>query len=304
MKKRTSLIALAAAVCVVLTAFTGCQKKEVEVTTAAPAETVAATEEAAAVTSGNPQTAPVSEEGWQMEQTGSLKAWKLTPVAWSSNNGATVTLNARPTSYESGMGASFVVRLNGEEVENKSCDWDGDSFSTAVDLSAEDGYEYEIVVFAAQKPGEAIKPGEHITLTDAYMNLANLKSSLEPACTLLVDDYKSDSESFDILACFATVRLPQLSADGTAVTMEKSQIVLMLNGEEVENKALDLKPDEENAGSFTASGSAISFKMPAMEDDYYLDLMMLITLSNGEQLSAHGGTWYYNNGALSTMTAG
>lgn len=300
--KKNSLIALAAAVCVVMSAFTGCQQKAVE-TTAAPTETTAATE-AAVVTSSNPQTAPLSEEGWQMEQTGSLKAWKLTPVAWSSNNGATVTLNARPASYENGMGASFVVRLNGEEVENKSCDWDGDSFSTAVDLSAEDGYEFEIVVFAAQKPGEAIKPGEHIALTDAYMNLANLKSSLEPACTLLVDDYKSDSESFDILACFATVRLPQLSADGTAVTMEKSQIVLMRNGEEVENKPLELKPDEENAGSFTASGSAISFKMPAMEDDYYLDLMMFITLSNGEQLSAHGGTWYYNNGALSTMTAG
>lgn len=296
-RKRMSLIAMAVLVCVLMTAFAGCSKNATE-TTAAPTET-AATEAATEA-----QQAVVIDESWQQEESGSLKAWKLTPKAWSSNNGATVSLTAQPREYAEGMSASFIVRLNGEEAENKSCDWDGSAFVTAVDLSAEDGYEYEFVLNQPWKQGDPIVPGEHITLTDAYMNLANLKSSLEPACTLLVDDYKVDNDAFEILACYATVRLPQLSAEGTEISIQKSEMLLKLNGETVETKALELKPDEENAGSFTASGAAISFPMPKMEDDYNLELSMVITLSNGEQMDAQGGIWYYNNGALSTMNAG
>ena len=44
--------------------------------------------------------------------------------------------------------------------------------------------------------------------------------------------------------------------------------------------------------------------MPQMEDDYQLDLMLVVTLSDGTQLPAsNGGSWFYNNNELK-MAAG
>ena len=40
-----------------------------------------------------------------------------------------------------------------------------------------------------------------------------------------------------------------------------------------------------------------------MDDDYQLDLTLVVTLTNGEELTANGGSWFYNNGELK-MAAG
>ena len=41
-----------------------------------------------------------------------------------------------------------------------------------------------------------------------------------------------------------------------------------------------------------------SFAMPAAGDDFQLDLLLEITLSNGTTVTAEGGSWYSNNGEL------
>ena len=35
-----------------------------------------------------------------------------------------------------------------------------------------------------------------------------------------------------------------------------------------------------------------------MEDDQQLSINLAVTLSNGEVLTANGGTWFYNDGNL------
>ena len=76
----------------------------------------------------------------------------------------------------------------------------------------------------------------------------------------------------------------------------------MLNGETVETQDIEL-PKGEGQGSYETSLSSISFTMPQMEDDYQLDLMLVVTLTNGEELNANGGSWFYNNNELK-MAAG
>lgn len=286
-KKKSALIARVLALCLAASALTGCSNKpaQSQVTTA-PTEITQATQ---------PTQPPVGSLA-HVESEGSLQAWELSAQVWSSSNGATVTLTAQPRAYEKGQGASLVVRLEGKEVENVSCNWDGNYFTASVDLEAADGYEYECVFFPAQGVGE------HYTLSDAYDSLVYMKRSLDAYCNLYISDFKDADGKFTVTAGWASVQLPQLTTAGTTIGFQKAQLVFTLNGETIETQDIDL-PKGEGEGSYESSLSNISFTMPQMDDDYQLDLSLVVTLTNGEELTANGGSWFYNNNELK-MAAG
>lgn len=282
-KKPALIAALALCAAVVLS---GCGKDTPQSTTE-PTQSTQAAQAATTIPAGSLA---------QVEAEGSLQSWEMTAQVWSSSNGATVTLTAQPRAYEKGQGASFVVRLEGKEVENVSCNWDGSYYTASVDLEAADGYEYECVLFPPQGVGE------HYTLSDAYDSLVYMKRSLNAYCNLYISDFKDADGKFTITAGWASVQLPQLTTAGSAVDFQKAQLVFMLNGETVEAQDVNL-PEGEGQGSHESSLSNISFTMPQMDDDYQLDLMLVVTLTNGDELSANGGSWFYNNGELK-MAAG
>lgn len=284
-RNRLSLIFIAVLICMLMTAFSGCQKQE------AAAPTTAATEPATAET-----TVASAPELTNSEESGALRSWELTPKVWSSSNGATITLTAIPRAYSQDQAVYFVVHLNGEKVEDVPCAWDGTAYAASVDLEAADGYEYECVVFQGQ--GE----GESFMLSDAYDSLVYLQTSLAAYCNLYISDFKVENDQFTVTAGFAHVQLPQLTIGSASVAFEKAELVFQLNGEDIETQPVEL-PKGEGVGSHEASLSAISFKMPQMDDDYQLDLMLSVTLSDGQQLTANGGSWFYNNGELK-MSAG
>lgn len=287
-KKNSALIAGTLALCLSASLLTGCGNQAAAptdapaVTEAPAAETVAPT---AAVSTGNLA---------QVETEGSLASWELNAAVWSSSNGATVSFIGIPRAYEKGQSASFVVRLEGKEVENVACNWDGQYYTASADLEAADGYEYECVIFPPQGVGE------HYTLSDAYDSLVYMKRALDAYCNLYISDFKEEGGKFVVTAGWASVQLPQLS--NTPVSFQKAQLQFMLNGETIETKDIDL-PKGEGEGSYETSLSDISFTIPKMDDDYQLDLMLTVTLTDGTELSSAGGSWFYNNGELK-MAAG
>lgn len=282
-KKKALMIALS--LCLAVSALPGCSNKSATPQTTTPIETTQVT------------TAPASVGSLEhVESEGGLDSWEMTAQVWSSSNGATVTFTALPRAYEKGQGASFVVRLEGKEVENVSCNWDGTYFTASADLEAADGYEYECIFFPAQGAGE------DYTLSDAYDALVYMKRSLDAYCNLYISDFKDADGKFTVTAGWASVQLPQLTTAGTTVGFQKAQLVFLLNGETIETQDIDL-PKGEGQGSYESSLSNISFTMPQMDDDYQLDLMLVVTLTNGEALSANGGSWFYNNNELK-MAAG
>lgn len=276
---RLTPIILVLLVCLVMTAFAGCGKK----TTSAPTEpsTEAATE----------PTSVVNEE-----VSDNMKSLSLSAKVWSSSNGATITLEAVPRAYNQNQAVYFVVHLNGEKVEDIPCTWDGTAFTASADLEAADGYEYECILFEGQ--GE----GESYVLSDAYDSLIYLETSLAAYCNLYISDFQVIDNVFNVTAGFAHVQLPQLTVDGAKVELVSSELVFLLNGEMIDKQPIDL-PAGEGSGSHEASLSSIRFDMPKMEDDYQLDLMLKAYLSDGQELTANGGSWYYNNGELK-MSAG
>ena len=285
-RKKTTLIAALALCATVI--LSGCGKEpKADANATAPAQTTEATQATASAPAGSLA---------HVEAEGSLQSWELTAQVWSSSNGATVTLTAQPRAYEKGQGASFVVRLEGKEVENVSCSWDGKYYTASADLEAADGYEFECVLFPPQGVGE------HYTLSDAYDSLVYMKRSLDAYCNLYISDFKDADGKFTITAGWASVQLPQLTTAGTTIGFQKAQLVFALNGETVETRDVDL-PQGEGQGSYESSLSNISFTMPQMDDDYQLDLTLVVTLTNGEELTADGGSWFYNNNELK-MAAG
>ena len=285
-RKKSALITRVLALCLVAAVFSGCSKepKAAQVNT-----------DPAQATQPTTATSPSGSLA-QVESEGNLQSWELTAGVWSSSNGATVTLTAQPRAYEKGQSASFVVRLEGKEVENVSCNWDGTYYTASVDLEAADGYEYECVLFPAQGVGE------HYALSDAYDSLVYMKRSLEAYCNLYISDFSDADGKFTVTAGWASVQLPQLTTAGTTIGFQKAQLVFTLNGETIETQDIDL-PKGEGEGSYESSLSNISFTMPQMDDDYQLDLSLVVTLTNGEELTANGGSWFYNNNELK-MAAG
>lgn len=287
MRRKNSLIAWVLLVCM-LAALTGCGKDDPTNTPSAGPETTAPTESVPAAASG------ATLE--QVEESGGLLSWEMSAFVWSSSNGANITFTAQPRAYEQGQSASFIVRLDGKEVENLSCDWDGTYYTATVDLEAADGYEYECVLFPPQGAGE------HITLSDAYDDLVYMERSLNAYCNVYISDYKVEDGKFTVTAGWASVQLPQLTTAGTTVSFTSAELVFKLNDEAIETQAIEM-PAGEGAGSHETSLSNISFTMPEMGDDYQLDLWLNVTLSNGEVLTAPGGSWFYNNNEL-RMNAG
>lgn len=270
MKKKTALILVA-----VLTAFalmlTGCGSKE------------AAAEPTAAETAA-PEQVPLG-----------LDSWELTASTWSSPNGATVHLSAVPTAHSDNQYAVFSIRLEGDDVENIPCQWDGKAYTASAELNAADGYCYYVVLTTTA--GEQAEFPINTPASPTDESLINMASALNSYCHLLVEASDADSSKLTITSGFVQIQPPRITDDGKAITCTEAVLVLSFNGEEVDRKVLTL-PEASATGSYELSIADSRFDIPAMEDDQQLTLRLDVTLSNGQTLSDANGTWSYIDGQL------
>lgn len=233
----------------------------------------------------------------ELEKSG-FKNWKMTAKAWGDSKGATVGFIGEPRSYEDGQSALFIVRLNGAEVENVTCDWNGTEFTAETELEAEDGYSYSLVLVDTDGTREQIllsSPDSPV-----YDHLVYMRTSLIAYCNLFVADWEISGNDLTITSGFVQVQLPQITADSSEIGFNGAQLVLKLNGNIVSTQSLDL-PEGEGVGSYETALTDTQFSVPDMSDDYQLDLDLHVKLSNGEEIVASGGSWFYNNGQLSMV---
>ena len=270
-KNRMTAIAL---VLVCALALTGCGSKSVSETTAAPAETTAAE--------------PVAL---------GLSQFALTTATWSSPNGATIMLSATPYGYEEGCSASFIVRLEGEEVANVPCQWDGKQYTASADLNAADGLCYYVLMTATDGTTEEVSVNTPNNVTDEA--LINLADSLESYCHLMVEDTVFEEGKLTISNGSVQVQAPKITNNGEAITVAEAALVLNFGGQEASSEKLTLTQAEADA-RYEAALKGITLSVPAMENDQQLTLVLNVTLSNGQVLRTEGGTFFYNDGALLT----
>lgn len=274
MKKRTILAVLMLMV-LLTSVLAGCGSEKTAETTAAPA------------------TVPAADPSQPL----SLTDWSMDATAWSSPNGATVNLTATPTGYTDGQSAAFVVRVEGEEVANVACEWNGTAYTAAADLTAANDLCYYVVLTAADGTVTEVAVNTPAQPTDD--TLINLESSLASYCNLMVDETTFADGKLTVTAGSVTVQAPKITNEGQEITLSEAALVLSFHGEEVGREKLTLT-ETEAVGGYAMELSGITFTVPEMENDQQLNLTLNVTLSNGHTLSAAGGTFYYNDGELLT----
>lgn len=263
MKK--NIFAVIALIAVLALVLTGCGKKE------APAPVV-----------------PESPaEGGEL----GLTQVELSAYAWSSNNGATVSVKAEPTYYADGMTAQFVIRVEGEDVETVECTWDNGFFYGEADLNAEDGLCYYMILNAPNGDRNQIEVNTPTNpINEDYINLAH---ALETYCNMDVTDFALNGDMLTVMKGSVQIVLPRIAQDGGLAQCQKAQLVLQHNETEVDRKDLALPEDVSNV-----EVSGVNFTVPALEDDAVLQLALEVTLTDGQVLTAPGCTWFYNDSQL------
>lgn len=218
-----------------------------------------------------------------------LAEWTLTPLAWEVEAGASVTLRAVPGAYTDGMQAAFSVRLDGKEVCNIPCQWDGTAFSATAELSAEDGYGYYCILTKADGSRQQFA----LSTTENPVNdiPVYLRSSLSSYCNMTLDSWIDGNGTLTLTLGFVQAQLPRLSASGEAPTIVDAKLLLTHNGNDFSELAITLEP-ENGAGSYALELTNTTLNLPELAEDDYLDLFLVITLSDGQVLTALGGSWF------------
>lgn len=231
----------------------------------------------------------------RMTQKAMLQDWTMDAKVWSDGNGATVTFSASPINYVDGLRAALSVRMGDLEAESTNCVWDGAVFTGSVELSAADGYSYYCILTNLDGSQEEIELNSPQNMTNE--TLVNLGSNLSAYANLVVEDWEATATTLNIKSGYIQVQMPRLTFNDMTASVVKSALVLKLNNEEVSRQDVALSVGE-GENSFEAAITGNSFTMPAMEDDYQLDLWLEVELNTGSTISVSGGSWYSSDGEL------
>ena len=235
-----------------------------------------------------PQTA-ASEEAAAREL--SLTDSTLGVTAWSSPNGATVDLTAVPSEHAKDDSAEFVVRLNGKDMMRIPCQWEDNAYTASADLNAADGYSYFVALSGKDGAYAEIPVSASETLTD-------LADSLESYCSLTLDETELSEGDLTILNGYAIVQAPRITANNENVACAQATLVLTLDGEEIGSVALTMAPGETDR-SYDAGITDMSFTIPdTIGEGQELTLRLDAVLTDGQTLTAQGGSWYLDNGSM------
>lgn len=255
-------------------------------------------EEAPAVTEAPVVTeAPAAPQAPAAVELG-LTDWTLDASIWSSVNGASIDLTATPKAYAEGMTASFVVRLEGEDITNNPCEWNGTAFTSYADLNAEDGYCYYVVLTGPDGAAETVEINTPTTPTNEA--LINLAASLESFCHATVADSSYENETLTIAEGSVVIQIPRVSGS-SELTCTAAELILNLDGGALTKESLNDKLTEadNDAGIYTADLAGIQFNVPTMEGDHHLALTLVAHLSDGSTLTDDSSAaWFYSDSTV------
>ncbi len=221
-------------------------------------------------------------------QVSGLADWTLTVTPWSDGEGASVAMSAVPAVFEDGVAAFFCVRLGSAEISNTACKWDGEAFTATTELSAQDGYSFYCILLSedgVRRQYPLSTPENPVDDIPVYLG-----SSLRSFCNMTVDSWLDANNTITLTAAYIQVQLPRISASGTPA-LDKAQLILTRNNEELSRQDITLNPGTGD-GSFELALTDLSFDLPELGDEDYLDLWLEVTLADGSVLSCAGGSWY------------
>jgi len=114
-------------------------------------------------------------------------------------------------------------------------------------------------------------------------------------CNLIVETFHSQNVNLILDTAYVQVQLPETSA--SCVTIRRAELVLMMDGSEMYQMDITLE-EGEGEGGYEAVLKNIALPLPELEEDNQLDLVVEITLSDGQSLRSPSAGWYMDGGQL------
>ncbi len=215
-----------------------------------------------------------------------LSEYTLEAAAWEDMTGATVRFTALPNNTQAGDQAWLSVRLDGAEVANALCTMDGSAYTASIDLPAANGYSYYFQVVHTGG-GSSQQP-----LAEADHMCENLKSALSGSLYVDIPGYFIGGGRLEISTQIYR-ESPYLEALGTPVTWSRVELVLFLNGEELERLDMLEYTDGAMSGSMVWEqvDTDVSFAIPDLAEGDVLMLSIEADLSNGTTLDRPVADW-------------
>ena len=252
------------------------------------AETPASTE------SETPAPTTASQENAGREL--SLTEVSFSVTTWSSPNGATVNLTAVPNEHAKGDSAEFVVRLDADTVASVPCEWKDNAYVASAELNGADGYGYYVIITGTDGSIAEIPVNTPEEPVDEA--LVNLASYLQSYCTLTLNDAALEGDNLTILSGYALVQAPRITENSDNVACAQASLVLTLDGQEIASMPLTMAPGETDR-SYDSTITDMSFTIPGdLSDGQQLMLRLDAVLTNGQTLTAQGGSWTAQNGVV------
>lgn len=238
----------------------------------------------------------LEEELDQLMTAVNLRSWTLDVTPWADCTGADVILTAVPSGYQTGVSATFLVMLEGEQVQSVPCHWDGSAFTATASLDAVDGYGYYCLLTAPNGTQRLplVTPDSPDAGGPVY-----LQSGLSAYCNLVVSDWiENPGTSLVLTDAYAQVQLPRIYGE-EAVQIASAEVVLRLNGTETIRIPIKLNPSEVEF-SFDLTITDLHIPMPELEEKDSLELSLEVALTDGRRLNVIGVTWHLDNGKLAS----
>lgn len=220
-----------------------------------------------------------------------LTDWTMSATTWSSPNGATIHIAATPNYYAEGQKVDFVVRLEGDDVAVVPCQWDGTVYTASADLNAADGYCYYMILTATD--GTATEVAVNTPTDPVNTAYIDMESALQARCSIFVEESTFDTDALTLTAGKVELQVPSLTNQGETVSCQEAALVLMHNGQELSKQPVTLT-ETDVAHHYEAQLNDITFTVPELENEEKLELMLSITLTDGQTLCAYGGNWIYS----------
>lgn len=224
-----------------------------------------------------------------------LSDWSMQATAWSTGDGATVSISASPLHHEEGQTAAFQVTLEGEVVADIPCTYNDSVYTASAELNAADGYCYYIRLIAPDGAVTEVAVNTPTMPTDD--SLINLYSCLNAFCSVYLEDCQTSQDTLTLVGGYGQIQLPRIPLAGGSVTCTDARLSLQCNGAEIHSQTLQLPPmDETNSAFVDLDG--IQLPLPQMQEEDQLDLWLEVTCSDGEVLRCYAGSWFFIAGQL------
>lgn len=227
---------------------------------------------------------------------GGLASWTMDVGPWDDSTGADILLCAAPEVWAEGLEARLLVQLDGQEVLNVPCQWDGSEFTVTASLPAADGYSYYLVILPPD--GEQ----QSYALTSPNMPVLDipvyLATSLSSYCSLIIDQWEQAAGQILVSSGYIHVQLPRLSAEKAGI--ESAQLVYTHNSTELSRIPVTLEPGE-TEDSFQLTITDLSLELPGTQPDDQLELRLEVELTGGTMIEFTGITWFQGPDSLDAV---